>query len=129
MTADETKTMLALLVQLAKADGTVDLKEDFFIKLFAHNNSVDPGEFDRICRSPEMYARNLGSLTDKEDVFVRLCSFVYFDMKADDAELEWCRNVGRQLDLSATKVDEVISTIQTSDAPLSVQELTELVKA
>lgn len=129
MTGDEVKTVLALLVQLAKADGTIDLKEDFFIKLFAHSNSVDPGEFDRICRSPEMYARNLSSLTDKEGVFARLCSFVHFDMNAAESELEWCRNMGRQLDLSATKVDEVINSIKTSDAPLSVHELTEMVKA
>lgn len=129
MTGDEVKTVLALLVQLAKADGTIDLKEDFFIKLFAHSNSVDPGEFDRICRSPEMYARNLSSLTDKESVFARLCSFVHFDMNAAESELEWCRNMGRQLDLSATKVDEVINSIKTSDAPLSVHELTEMVKA
>lgn len=129
MTGDEIKTVLALLVQLAKADGTVDLKEDFFIKLFAHSNSVDPGEFDRICRSPEMYARNLSALTDKEDVFARLCSFVHFDMNAAEAELEWCRNMGRQLDLSSQKVDEVLQAVRSSGGPMSVQELTALIKA
>jgi hypothetical protein len=129
MTNEETKTIQALLVQLAKADGVIDLKEDLFIKLYAHKNSVDSGEFDRICRSPEMYARNLGAITNKENVFAQLCSFIHFDMNAAESELTWCQNIGRQLDLNTEKVETVIGTIRKSDGPLSFQELSDLIKA
>lgn len=128
MTGEETKTMLALLVQLAKADGVVDLKEDLFIKLYAHKNSVDPGEFDRVCRSPEMYTRSLSSIQDKPAVFAKLCSFVHFDMKAAEVELKWCENIGRQLDISSSEVDSVIGAIRNSDAPLSFEQISELIK-
>jgi len=128
MTNEETKTLLALLVQLAKADGVVDLKEDLFIKLYAHNHAVDPGEFDRICRSPEMYARNLSVISDKGAVFAQLCSFIHFDMKAAEAELNWCQNIGRQLDLSSEKVEAVIGAIRNSESPLSYEKLLGLIK-
>lgn len=128
MSGDEVKTILALLVQLAKADGVVDLREDMFIKLYAHNHSVDPGEFDRICRSPEMYAGNLSVISDKEDVFARLCAFVYFDMNASQSELDWCRNVGRQLYLKTENVEKAMTAIQTSASPLSVDEIKEIVR-
>ena len=126
MTNEETKTVLALLVQLAKADGVVDLKEDLFIKLYAHTNSVDPGEFDRICRSPEMYARNLSVISDKEAVFAQLCSFIHFDMDAAESELAWCQNIGRQLDLNSEKVESVIGAIRNSKTPLSFQTISGL---
>jgi hypothetical protein len=128
MTNEETKTVLALLVQLAKTDGVVDLKEDLFIKLYAHTNSVDPGEFDRICRSPEMYARNLSVISDKEAVFAQLCSFIHFDMNAAESELAWCQNIGRQFDLNSEKVDSVLDSIRKSEGPLSFQSLSELIK-
>ena len=129
MTSEETKTVLALLVQLAKADNVIDPKEDLFIKLYAHKNSVDPGEFDRICRSPEMYARNLSVIADKEDVFVQLCSFIHFDMDAAESELVWCKNIGKQLDLNSEKVDAVLEAIRNSSVPLSFQQLSDLLKA
>jgi hypothetical protein len=129
MTGEETKTILALLVQLAKADGVVDLKEDLFIKLYAHKNSVDPGEFDRVCRSPEMYTRSLSSVQDKPAVFAKLCSFVHFDMEAAEAELAWCAKVGRDLDLGAEKVDSVIEAIRAKDAPHSYEDILGLINA
>lgn len=128
MTLEETKTILSLLVQLAKSDGLIDAKEDLFIKLFAHNNSVDPGEFDRICRSPEMYSRNLSSISDKEGVFAQLCSFIHFDMDVAEAELAWCQNIGQQLYLDRTRVETVISSIRDSKSPMSTQELGDLIK-
>lgn len=128
MTSEETKTILALLVQLAKADGIVDLKEDLFIKLYAHNNSMDPGEFDRVCRSPEMYSRSLSSIQDKPAVFAKLCSFIHFDMEAAEAELKWCAKVGRDLDLGGEKVDSVIGVIQGKDAPHAYEEILALIR-
>ena len=128
MTSEETKTILSLLVQLAKADGVVDLKEDLFIKLYAHKNAVDPGEFDRICRSPEMYARNLSVISDKEAVFAQLCSFIHFDMDAAEAELTWCQNIGRQLDLNSEKVESVINSIRGSESLKSYEEILALIK-
>lgn len=128
MTSEETKTILALLVQLAKADGVVDLKEDLFIKLYAHKNKVDSGEFDRICRSPEMYSRNLSVISNKGAVFAKLCSFIHFDMKAAEVELAWCQKIGGQLDLNTDKVEVVLEAIRNSENPLSYEELLSLTK-
>ncbi len=128
MASEETKTILALLVQLAKADGVVDIKEDLFIKLYAHNNAMDPGEFERICLSPDMYARNLSSITDKEEIFVQLCSFIHFDMSAVETELAWCQKVGMHLDLGSAVVEQTINAIRESKSPMSLNQLTELIK-
>ncbi len=128
MANEETKTILALLVQLAKADGVVNLKEDLFIKLYAHNNAIDPGEFERICLSPDMYARNLSSIVDKGGVFAQLCSFIHFDMNAVETELAWCQKIGMQLDLGSAVVEQTINAIRESKSPMSLNQQTELIK-
>ena len=128
MTSEQTKTILALMVQLASSDQNISVREDMFIKLYAHNHGVDSGEFDRICRSPELYTRSLSAISDKDRVFAHLCSFIHFDLKAEEVELEWCSDIGKRLDIEASKVDSVISEIRNSAVPLKIEEILDLVK-
>lgn len=129
MNRDELTTVVGLMVELAKADGTVHPKEDFFIKMFAHSNKMDPGVFDRVCRSPEMYTRDLSSIQDRELAFSRLCSFIHFDMNAHKAELDWCREIGKRLGITDAKTNEVLKKIESDEVPMSIDEIQALVKA
>lgn len=125
MTAsDNTKALIASLVQLAFADGEVDTMEAAHIQLLAAQAGIDAGEFDRICAQPSYYlSRSPIGMEDKRDLLAHLIAFVSFDLHIADEEQTYCEQKARELGLRAEAVAEVFATIRSKGGTLPMEEI------
>lgn len=116
------KQHLANLIKLAKADGQVDLIEDFFIKGIALKLGIGSDEFKRIVDNHETL---IGSApmdkSQQVDFYGHYLHIVSSDRALGENEISLCKELGKRLQLPQDKVDGVLQEIQ--DAPQNVVDV------
>jgi len=106
---DSEKAQLALLVKMAKANNEVKGSEDMFLRLMAHKLNISTSDFEDIYNNADKYSLiPPANAEDRYVLFYYIIQMMKVDLSVDIEEIEFCKEIGSRLDISSSKIDEII---------------------
>ncbi|WP_430935099.1 hypothetical protein [Saccharicrinis sp. 156] len=125
---DSPNAQLAVLAKMAKADGKVTGSEKMFLILMAGKMNISNSEFEEIFENAEKF--EYIPPIDREGRFVmfyRVIQMMKMDLSVDLEEIEFCKQLGRKLDIDDTKIGDIIKlSIMKNKEVVGYDEIREL---
>ncbi|MCB0480719.1 MAG: TerB family tellurite resistance protein [Flavobacteriales bacterium] len=119
------KSLLALFVQLAKADNRIDENEIEFIEQVRTKLGVEKEVLANIWINDDQYPLNVPqSEKHRMTILHQLLILMHIDGDVAVEEIQFVRHIGRSLRISNALVEELISTVKALEGEqLSVEDI------
>jgi len=103
------KAQLAVLSKMAKADGQVTGSEKMFLNIMARKLNISIADFEEIFENAEKYEYVPPEEQEERFImFYRVIQMMKMDLSVDVEEINFCKELGHKLSISADKIDEII---------------------
>lgn len=127
---DEKKCYVASLIKMAKIDSNFRMAENMWLNFVAMSMGISPNELEEISNNLEKFS----FMAPKEEserffMFFRLIQLMKVDLKIDEQELTYCRELGLRLNILPTKVDEALRFATEHEKDLiTYEDVLEIIK-